>query len=334
MIIPHELLLTLKEWKGFGAKNIQAVAEHLATIGSAAPGREEYYDVIADILSCGKLSRIKNMPSVQAFSEANGRARRIISAAENLGIGIISRYDEEFPKNLLGTLNEDGNPDVPVILYYKGDLKAAGLPSVAIIGTREPSREGNIAGQYLGTAFAQAGFNIVSGLALGCDTAAHVGSLRASKGATTAFLAHGLDTIYPEENRGLAEVIIERGGLLMSEYPAGAKVDRYKFVARDRLQAGLADATIVIQSGIHGGTMHAVNATLKAGKPLFAVSYIGSSIAPDTISANTTLISTGEASPLGRNDVPAIIKILADRKDSSSSPVRQEPIIQEPSLFD
>ena len=332
MVIPHELILTLKEWKGFGAKNIQATAEYLASVKGEVSGREEYYDILSEVFRSGRLSRLKNMPAASVLKSANAEARRILDTADALGIGIVSRYDQAFPANLLGTLNEDGRPDVPVLLYYKGKLSVTEMPGIAIIGTRNPSPEGTKAGMYLGEAFARTGFNIVSGLALGCDTAAHRGSLAAGNGATTAFLAHGLDSIYPEENTGLAEAVLERGGLLMSEYPAGSYVDRYKLIARDRLQAGLADATLVIQSGVAGGTMHAVRATLKAGKPLYAVSYKGY-IDPEKVGGNTRLIQSGDAVPVKAGDICAVIARLSGTPVRPSGPPPSvEP--EEPTLFD
>ena len=109
---------------------------------------------------------------------------------------------------------------------------------------------------------------------MGCDTCGHKGALKVG-GKTTAFLANGLDSdsIYPPENKELAEEIVEKGGLLLSEYPIGTPVDRYSLVARDRLQSGLALATLVVQTGVNGGTMHAATATLQAGKPLYAMLF-------------------------------------------------------------
>jgi len=88
-------------------------------------------------------------------------------------------------------------------------------------------------------------------------------------------LANGLDhaSIYPEENQDLAEEIVNSGGLLLSEYRIGTTVNRYNLVARDRLQAGLASATLIIQTGVKGGTMHAANATLMANKDLFVMLF-------------------------------------------------------------
>ena len=94
-------------------------------------------------------------------------------------------------------------------------------------------------------------------------------------GKTTAILANGLDnkSIYPPENRDLAEDIVKNGGVLLSEYPINTSVNRYSLVARDRLQSGLAQATLVIQTGKAGGTMHAAKATLAANKPLYVMRF-------------------------------------------------------------
>ena len=199
-------------------------------------------------------------------------AQRVINESEAAGIHAVSYQDADYPKQLLKTIDETGKPSAPIILYYKGDISTASLPGFAIIGTREPTSEGERSGEFLAGEFAKRGFNIVSGLAIGCDTCAHQGALKVN-GKTTAFLAHGLTTVYPPQNEELAKRIVENGGLLMSEYPIGTSLSPYNLVARDRLQAGLAMATLVIQTGEKGGTMHAALTTLKANKPLYTVQF-------------------------------------------------------------
>lgn len=116
-----------------------------------------------------------------------------------------------------------------------------------------------------------------------------------------SFLANGLDweSIYPKENLELAKDIVEKGGLLLSEYPIGQSCGRYGLVARDRLQAGLSYATVVIQTGEKGGTMHAVNATIKSGKLLLAVEYKSDEdCIHEKVQGNIKLIQEGKAYPL------------------------------------
>ena len=178
------------------------------------------------------------------------------------------------PTFIRKTLNEKGKLAPLLILWYRGDFSITQLPGFAVIGTREATPEGIAGGTYLAGEFAKRGFNNVSGLAIGCDTCGHNGALKVS-GKTTAILANGLDhkSIYPPENQDLAEEIVENGGLLISEYRIGTPVNRYNLVARDRLQSGLSLATLVVQTGEHGGTMHAATATLKAGKPLYTMLF-------------------------------------------------------------
>lgn len=271
MTISTELIVTLQLIKGLGPAKLNAICESADGIGGDPLSLEDLFDMIGEMAEKKRLPRF-TMPEFDDFRDANRKARNIMSRSRDMGIGVVSRYDEEFPKNLLGTVTEEGKPSVPTVLYYRGDLSAARKPALAVIGTREPTEAGRTAGKYYAKAFAKIGVNIVSGLALGCDTAGHRGALDAG-GTTTAFLAHGLDSVYPQENEALAKEIVSKGGLLMSEYPIGTQVNRYNLVARDRLQAGLSDATLVVQTGEKGGTMHAVRATIAAGKPVFVIDY-------------------------------------------------------------
>lgn len=266
MALNTELILTLKNLKGCGNKTVLSIAE-------VAPSQVQTIEDLCHFWPTLKGKKFEKY-SATDLQEANRKALTIINDAEREGVGIISYYEESFPQILRETINEDGNADAPLILFYRGNIKVLQMPGIAIIGTREPTEAGTQAGIYFAEKFAEQGFNIVSGLAIGCDTTGHQGALNV-KGTTTAFLANGLDweSIYPKENLELAKNIVESGGLLLSEYPVGQRGNRYTLVERDRLQAGLSYATIVIQTGLKGGTMHAVNATLKARKPLFMIKY-------------------------------------------------------------
>lgn len=332
MTISHEFLLTLKEWKGFGPKNIQAVAEYLSTSSIKTLTPQEYLDIIADVKQLGHLKRIKELPSKSFISEAYRRALQALEQSEDLGIHFVSRFDNDFPEKLLNTVNEDGKPDIPLFLFYKGSLTATSGATVAVIGTREPSIEGEKAGRYISSKLAEKGVSIVSGLALGCDTSGHRGALDVEGGRTVAFLAHGLDTVYPPQNEALAEEIVANGGILMSEYPVGSGIDRYKLVARDRFQAALADTVIVVQTGITGGTMHAVNAALSVGKPVYALKYKGY-INHDKISGNSYLIEKRGAIGLKGDEIDSFISKVC-QKPPQHVAKRHEGKVIEPTLFD
>ena len=269
MGLTKEQILTLTFLKGIGPKKI-------LSIGTTINDKElhvDSYEGLHEVMKGMKDKKIQNV-SLDDLNAAYRDARKTIEYSESKGIGLLGYYDEEFPQNLRNTINEEGKLDPPLLLWYRGDLSVLSTTGLAVIGTREPTKVGAAGGEYLAGEFAKRGLNIISGLAIGCDTCGHKGALKVG-GKTTAILANGLDhdSIYPEENQDLAEEIVNSGGLLLSEYRIGTTVNRYNLVARDRLQAGLASATLVIQTGVKGGTMHAANATLMANKDLFVMLF-------------------------------------------------------------
>lgn len=311
MALNSELLITLQQVKGIGNKTILDVANTIScnTI-------EELCESI-DSIKKGRLAEITAADIYDAYC----KAKKIIAASEDNGIGILSYYDSAFPSVLQKCTDEKGNLNPPIVLYYRGTLDALKKPGVAVIGTREPTLTGEKAGLYFSKELAENGFNIVSGLAIGCDTTGHRGALNAN-GSTTAFLATSLswDAIYPKENLDLAKEIVEKGGLLLSEYHLGQQCGRFAFVARDRLQAGLSCATVVIQTGIKGGTMHAVNATLSSRKLLYAVRYRKQEdLDSDKVQGNIMLLEKGMAKPLNMSTLYNVIKEI-----KSSAGNRQE----------
>lgn len=274
MALNKEQILTLTCLKEVGVKGVGP--QKIFAIGAAIDDRElkiKSYEDLAKLMS-GMKEKAINKVTLSDLNDAYQVAQRIIDASSQANVGYVGYYDKEFPDVLRKTVNEEGKLDPPLLLWYRGDFSITQLPGFAVIGTREATPEGIAGGTYLSGEFAKRGFNIVSGLAIGCDTSGHKGALKVG-GKTTAILANGLDhnSIYPPENQDLAEEIVEKGGLLISEYRIGTPVNRYSLVARDRLQSGLSLATLVVQTGEHGGTMHAANATLQAKKPLYAIYF-------------------------------------------------------------
>jgi DNA processing protein len=154
-------------------------------------------------------------------------------------------------------------------LYAKGNISLLCKQGVAIIGSRETDEAYFKIGIELGKELSN-NYVINSGLALGSDTAGHEGALLGT-GQTVAILANGLNTIYPATNKKLASEILAKEGLLLSEYPPYSKIQPYFFTERDRLQAALSLATIVIETGIKSGTMITVKFTERYGKNLLVV---------------------------------------------------------------
>ena len=180
----------------------------------------------------------------------------------------IHKDDELFPM-ALKTIGED----CPKILYALGNIELLKEEHmVAIIGSRKSSRQGNSAAYSLGVKFAKEGKVIVSGLALGCDTAAHRGCLSVD-GKTIAIVATGLNLVHPRENEPLQAEILRKGGLILSEQPIGIKANPTRLVARNRLQAALSETVVVAECPEHSGTMHTVRFAQKYGKHIKAVHF-------------------------------------------------------------
>lgn len=157
----------------------------------------------------------------------------------------------------------------PKTLYLRGTLPSYRL-GIAIIGTRKPTTYGRQVTTELSERLAERGAVIISGLAYGVDGLAHQGALRVG-GLTIAVMAAGLDTIYPKTHDHMARQIVDEGGALLSEYPAGTPPLQYRFLERNRLVSALSDILIVTEAGLRSGTMHTVSAALEQGKDVYVV---------------------------------------------------------------
>ena len=316
MALNTELLITLQQLKGIGNKTILELSKALTakTIDDLC---EEWQS-----LRGRKYTKISELD----LRGANQIACRIIEASEFEGIGIISYFEDIFPKILKMCVDEDGKLNPPIILYYRGEIKALNKPGIAVIGTREPTAMGIKAGTFFAAELAKKGFNIVSGLAVGCDTTGHEGALSVG-GTTTAFLANSLawNDMYPQANIELAHRIVENGGLLLSEYPLGYKGGKYAFISRDRLQAGLSYATLVVQTGERGGTMHAVNSTLVSNKPLYAIKYnYDADLQHQKVQGNIKLLNEGKALPFNTQNISENIEFLNKYVESYNDQIGAE----------
>jgi DNA processing protein len=254
---------------------------------------DELYDFICENSEKFRLPEY----SSSDFERALKNYEEIEYANQKNGIKTISFYDDKYPE-LYKTI-----VDKPIVLNFIGDISNLNeMPSVAVIGTREPSESGAKAAIRFGEIFGEKGFNVVSGLAIGCDAGGHIGCLN-KKGFTSSILAHGLDHIYPKENKPLADKILEGGGVLISEYFVGQKPLANYFVERDRLQAGLSNGIIVVETDIKGGTMHTVKFAKENNRRIAAFAHGKPEllIHPKT-QGNQMLIREGTAISLGSLD--------------------------------
>ena len=202
--------------------------------------------------------------SLEQRLTAESKASAILDDCDRLEIAIVGFDDDEFP-HLLRLI-----PDPPAILYRKGSDSALLIDGFAVVGTRKASDAGRRAAAMIAGHFATRGYSVVSGLALGIDSAAHKGALEKG-GVTVAVLAHGLDTVAPSSNRPLAQRILENKGALISEHPPGVPPRPPEFVRRNRLQSGISLGSVVVESDVEGGAMHQARFTVTQHRRLFTV---------------------------------------------------------------
>jgi DNA processing protein len=183
---------------------------------------------------------------------------------KRLKIKVVTVLDKDYPKNLKDL---DG---APVVLYYKGLLKPADVNSIAIVGSRKMTSYGREVTKIFSSGLADCGVTIVSGLAYGVDTIAHQAALDAG-GRTIAVLGNGLDSIYPPENKPLAEKIIHGRGALISEYPLGYPALPPNFASRNRIVSGISAAVLVVEGAEKSGTLLTASHAAEQGKTVFAV---------------------------------------------------------------
>jgi len=171
--------------------------------------------------------------------------------------------DPDYPDKLKHC--EDG----PMMLYFKGNANLSRKRILSIVGTRMPTEYGKNMCEQIVHDFSEQGVLIISGLAYGIDTIAHRASLAAGL-QTVGVLAHGLDQIYPYVNRSLAQKMIENGGLL-TEFISQTKLHRDYFPRRNRIIAGMADATLVIESAQKGGALITADIANSYSRDVFAL---------------------------------------------------------------
>jgi DNA processing protein len=213
-----------------------------------------------------------------------------LAALVERGLRFVGRSEPAFPP----LLRELHDPPPGLFLRGSAELDLLGLPGVAIVGARSCSSYGGQVARMLGRELAAAGLVVVSGLARGVDGEAHRGALEAG-GATVAVLGCGVDRDYPAAHASLARGICEQG-LVVSEYAPGVEPAPWRFPARNRIIAGLAVASVIVEARERSGALITADFALEAGREVFAVpGEITSSL-----SAGTNALLRLGATPLTR----------------------------------
>jgi DNA processing protein len=228
---------------------------------------------------------------------------------ERAGVRALPRADPDYPSRLREI------DDAPPLLYARGAWTGDDDWSVAIVGTRRATAYGRQAAAEFARGLAANRVTVVSGLARGIDTLAHRAALDAG-GRTVAVFASGLDTVYPPENRRLAEEIAERGALL-TDYPLGTRPRAEFFPRRNRILSGLSLGTLVVEGDHTSGAMITAKCSLEQGREVFAVpGSIFSTGVSDLLEAlNLTMIGAqldfGQVAPLANDAERALMAALS-----------------------
>lgn len=202
--------------------------------------------------------------------------------------------------------------DPPSRLYYRGDLNVLKAPCLALVGTRRSTVYGNHLAFEFAKDLALRGATIVSGLAFGIDAQAHKGAL-AGGGPTVAVLAQSLEELQPSSHRGLAEEIVKKGGLLLSEYAPKQPTYKSDYLVRNRLIAGLCPLTVVVEAGLRSGALNTAHHALEMGRDVFCVpGRIGDPQSAGCLAA----LADGKAGLL--TGIEELIRLLNLKPDSPS----------------
>ena len=238
---------------GWGSKTLLKLYENFGSCADIVIAKEkELRNFITE-------KQFRSMQEVINSKDCEGEFRDLYLR----GIDFYPIFSDRFPRKLKDI------PDPPFAIYCIGKLPDEKRPAVSIIGARSGSEYGRYIAKKFGAGFAEAGVQVVSGMARGIDGIAQAGAINAG-GDSYAVLGSGVDVCYPQENHALYDALIQSGGII-SEYLPGTLPKPQYFPPRNRIISGLCDAVLVVEARIKSGTLITVDMALEQGKEVFAV---------------------------------------------------------------
>lgn len=196
-------------------------------------------------------------------TDSQAQVESALAWLEAPGHHLVTLADSAYPQALLQI------PDPPTVLYVRGNPEHLSRPSIAIVGSRNATPQGLQTAETFARTLANQGWNIVSGLALGIDGAAHQGAL-AAHGTTVAVIGTGADRLYPARNKELALAIAEQGAII-SEFPLGTPALAANFPRRNRIISGLARGVLVVEAAPESGSLITARLAGEQGREVFAI---------------------------------------------------------------
>jgi DNA processing protein len=257
---PAEELLLLQQWLAF-----------LRAPGLSAGRRRLIFDTLGSIQSVVEMTE----PQARAFKLSAASLQMIRKPDLNViaqdldwmqanACSLVSLSDPDYPALLARA------GDAPAALFVRGDLARLSMPCIAMVGSRGATQGGLDFAKSLAGAFAASGLTVVSGLALGIDTAAHLGAL-IGPGSTAAVMATGMDVLYPKQNQALADRILSEGGVVLTEMPPGTAPLPALFPQRNRIISGLSLGVVVVEASLQSGSLVTARFAGEQGREVFAV---------------------------------------------------------------
>lgn len=304
---PSEALITLNLIPSLGSIRIGRLLEFF---GSPEIALHADADLICQVKGIGP-----TLANAIKSWRTTVNPEREFELVERAGVKLTTIFDEDYPAPLRQL------PDPPFVLYSKGQwLPQDGERSVAIVGSRRATAYGREVTRSFVNTFVMHGVTVISGLALGIDTEAHLSTLDAG-GRTIAVIGSGLNRLYPNENMPLAQRIVEQGGAVVSEFPMELMPSKSTFPMRNRIVSGWTGATVVMEAPAKSGALITAQLASEQGKIVYAVPGL---VTRDTSSGCHQLIRDGATLATCAED------ILDDMRWNRSTPAQPElPIFNE-----
>jgi DNA processing protein len=302
----------LLETSGVGRENARAL---LAAFGSAQAVVAATAAQWRSVAGAQVASALEATPTDHAERLAAANRWRHEGAGEH---HVITLGDDAYPHALLQTA------DPPLLLYVQGRLDTLATPSLAIVGSRNPTPQGADNARSFASHMAGAGISVVSGLALGIDGAAHEGAL-AGVGKTIAVVGTGLDRVYPRRHLALAHRIAATGAIV-SEFAPGTPPLAPNFPMRNRIIAGLSQGTLVVEAALQSGSLITARLASEAGREVFAIP--GSIHSPQSRGCHA-LIKQGAKLVESAADILEELRWTRTPKEAAPTPTgRSEPLLE------
>lgn len=255
--VDEKVIIWLTTHEFMSYKKAKFIVDNFDDLSHFAENIKSYKSQLSKALTEEEINELSSTFNISAID-------RLVSDYNEINISIVTIRSDAYPE----LLKEIDSP--PILLYCKGDVSLLKSECLGVVGTRRATKYGKEVCEKMIRDIASDNITIVSGLADGIDTIAHKSCLEV-KGKTIAVLAGGLLNIYPYNNIGLSEKIVENGGLLITEYKPGEQSLTFHFPIRNRIIAGLSKGVFIVEATEKSGSMHTKNFAIDYNREVFAL---------------------------------------------------------------